>query len=106
MQTCRIWLITVVSINPSVLAKGISAAAITQVAVTTAAVAIAGGKIDANLFTPAMGRFCRSSEVAQSGPATNSGDGMMSVVDGWCWRWWFLDYLVSGDWFSAEDGWR
>ena len=88
-------------------AKGGTTAAITQVLVTAAAVAIPGGKIDTNLFAPVTGRGYRSSEVAQSGPATSSGDAMMSVVDGWCcWRWWFLNYLVSGHWFSAEDRWR
>ena len=103
MRTCRIWVLTVVSIHLSVAAKGINAAAITQVVVTAAALAVAGGKIDANLFTPVTGRGCRLSEVAQSGPATGSGDGMMSIVDVWCRLWWFLDYLASGYWFSAVD---
>ena len=43
------------------------------------------------------------SEAAQSGPATSSANGMISVVDGWYGRLWFVDYLVSSHWFLAVD---
>ena len=68
-------------------AEGGTTAAISQVVATAAAVAIAGGKIDANLFAPVTGRGCRSSEVAQPDPTTSSGDAMMSGFDGWWWWW-------------------
>ena len=50
MRTYQILLLAVVG------AIGIDDAAITHVVVTAAAVAIAGGKIDANLFAPVKGK--------------------------------------------------
>ena len=101
----RIRLLLVIDINWSAAAKVCEAAAITEVAITAATVAIAKGKIDASLFASVVG--CRwgytLSEAEQSGPATSSANGMMSVVDGWSVRLWFVDYLVSSHWFLAVD---
>lgn len=50
---------------------------------------------------------CRRKNQRQSpGPATKSANGMMSVVNDWCWRRWLLDYIVSGHRSSAVDQWR